>query len=815
MNSTDGTGTPFRERWAAHLPRDVRDTGLDLLARRSLPAAWSVRWAENPKANCLFDVYRGWITAEHLESLSRRVAGRLRTAGIARGDRMLFSASSSLCLVVAHVAALRAGIVVVPANTAYRERELSHIVRDSQPKAALVDDNERGGWVTAADDKVLVVDPSVDLPDGPAGELDLAAPRDPALIVYTSGTTGAPKGPVRGNGQIIQELESMFSGAGWNVIKVLWGSDWDALFSRDHNRALLRRFARMVDGEYQTLGANDGEYNRSHFFESDPELKNLVAHMTTAEINGLTRGGHDVRKLYAAFSAAKAHKGQPTVILAATKKGFGMGRAGESRMTTHQQKKLDMDALREFRDRFKLPLGDQDLAEMSFYRPDADSAEISYLTAQRVGLGGQLPARSSVAPSIPIPALTDYARFAVEADGKEMSTTMAAVRLLGNLLRDGAIGPRIVPIVADEARTFGMANLFRQVGIYSPVGQLYEPEDTDSMLSYRESTDGQLLEEGISEAGALASWIAAATSYSVSATAMLPVYTFYSMFGFQRVGDLIWAGADQRARGFLIGATSGRTTLGGEGLQHQDGSSHVVAATVPTCRAYDPAFAHEFAVIFDHGARQMMERQEDVFYYITVTNENYPQPSLRPADEEGIIKGMYRLEGDEPTPEKPGQVQLLGSGAILREVLAAAQLLREDWSVSSHVWSVTSYAELARDASECLRWNRLHPDSAPRQSHLADCLGQGGPIVAASDYVRAYPQLIASFVGDLVVLGTDGFGRSDTRGALRRFFEVDRHAIVVSALSSLSAKGTVKAAVVKRAIKRYGIDPEAPPPWTV
>lgn len=621
-------------------------------------------------------------------------------------------------------------------------------------------------------------------------------------------------GPVRGNGQIIQELESTFSGAGWNVIKVLWGSDWDALFSRDHNRALLRRFARMVDGEYQTLGANDGEYNRSHFFEADPELKPLVAHMTTAEINGLTRGGHDVRKLYAAFSAAKAHKGQPTVILAATKKGFGMGRAGESRMTTHQQKKLDIDALREFRDRFKLPLGEQDLEQMNFYRPDPESGELAYLMAQRVSLGGPLPARSSVAASIAIPELSGYSKFALEADGKEMSTTMAAVRLLGNLLKDPQIGPRIVPIVADEARTFGMANLFRQIGIYSPVGQLYEPEDTGSMLSYRESTDGQLLEEGISEAGALASWIAAATSYSVSATPMLPVYTFYSIFGFQRVGDLIWAGADQRARGFLIGATSGRTTLGGEGLQHQDGSSHVMAAAVATCRAYDPAFAHEFAVIFDHGARQMMEWQEDVFYYITVTNENYPQPSLRPGDEEGIIKGMYRV-GTDPTPGNPGQVQLLGSGAILREVMAAAELLREDWSVSSDVWSVTSYSELARDASECLRWNRLHPASTPRHSHLAECLEHRGPVVAASDYVRAYPQLIASFVDGMVVLGTDGFGRSDTRGALRRFFEVDRHSIVVSALAALSSRGTVSAALVGDAIRRYDIDPEAPPPWTV
>ncbi|HEY3582761.1 MAG TPA: pyruvate dehydrogenase (acetyl-transferring), homodimeric type, partial [Casimicrobiaceae bacterium] len=450
-------------------------------------------------------------------------------------------------------------------------------------------------------------------------------------------------GPVRGNGQIIQELESLFVGAGWNVIKVLWGSDWDALFARDTHHALLRQFAATVDGQYQTLGANDGAYNQSHFFGLDPELRALVAHMTLEEIDALKRGGHDFRKLYAALRASRAHEGQPTVVLAKTKKGYGMGGAGESRMTSHQQKKLDLDALRAFRDRFHLALSDDDIEQMRFLALPDGSPELAYLRARRAALGGDLPVRRTEAAPVAIPPLESYARFALEADGHEMATTTALVRLVTNLLKDRALGPRIVPIVADEARTFGMANLFRQIGFYSPLGQLYEPEDAASMLRYREAKDGQLLEEGITEAGALSSWVAAATSYSVHGIAMLPFYIYYSMFGFQRVGDLIWAAADQRSRGFLLGGTAGRTTLGGEGLQHQDGSSHVVAATVPNCRAYDPCFAYELAAIVDHGARQMVERQEDVFYYVTVTNENYPQPSLPPGVADDIVRGMYRL----------------------------------------------------------------------------------------------------------------------------------------------------------------------------
>jgi pyruvate dehydrogenase E1 component len=616
-------------------------------------------------------------------------------------------------------------------------------------------------------------------------------------------------GPVRGNGQIIQELESLFGGAGWNVIKVLWGSDWDALFARDTHHALLRQFAATVDGQYQTLGANDGAYNRDHFFKLDPELQALVAHMSPAEIDGLRRGGHDFRKLYAAFAAARAHRGEPTVILAKTKKGFGMGGAGESRMTSHQQKKLDFDSLKQFRDRFSLALSDAELENLKFFKPEADSAEIRYLQARRSELGGYLPARRSDAPVIAIPEISSYADFALKADGKSMSTTMAAVRVFSNLLRDKALGERVVPIVADEARTFGMANLFRQIGIYSPAGQLYEPEDAASLLSYREARDGQILEEGITEAGAISSWVAAATSYSVHGMRLLPFYIFYSMFGFQRVGDLIWAAADQRSRGFLLGATSGRTTLGGEGLQHQDGSSHVMAATVPNCRAYDPAFACELAVILDHGARQIMQGEEDVFYYLTVMNENYAQPSLPATAAADVIRGMYRLSGDA------GTIRLLGSGAILLEVIAAAQLLHEHWQIDSEVWSVTSFSELAREAAAVERWNRLHPQQPARVSHVSQCLAADTPIVAATDYVRAYPQLIAPYINaDYCVLGTDGFGRSDTRAALRRFFEVDRQHIVVCALHTLAKAGRIDRASVSQAIERFGLDAETAAPWT-
>jgi pyruvate dehydrogenase E1 component len=617
-------------------------------------------------------------------------------------------------------------------------------------------------------------------------------------------------GPVRGNGQIIQELESLFKGAGWNVIKVIWGSDWDPLFARDHKHVLLRRFAQTVDGQYQTLGANDGAYNRAHFFDLDPELQALVSHMSPGEIDGLRRGGHDFRKLHAAFAAAAAHRGRPTVILAKTKKGYGMGRAGESRNTSHQQKKLDVDALKAFRDRFALPLDDAQVESMALYRPAADSAELRYLVERREALGGFMPKRSISAPSVEVPALDSYARFALEPDAREISTTTAVVRMFTNMLKDKVLGPRIVPIVADEARTFGMANLFRQVGIYSPLGQLYEPEDAGSMLYYKESKEGQLLEEGITEAGAISSWVAAATSYSVNGVAMLPFYIYYSMFGFQRVGDLIWAAADQRARGFLIGATAGRTTLSGEGLQHQDGTSHLIASTVPNCRAYDPAFAGEAAVIVDHGSRRMLEAQHDEFYYLSVTNENYVHAPIEAAQYVDVVKGMRRF-GMRGTEGAAPAVRLLGSGAILREVIAAADLLASDWQVAAEIWSVTSFSELAREAREVERghlFGEAGLQNERRVSHVARCLAGTTPVVAASDYVRAYPQLIASYLdAPFIALGTDGFGRSDTRQALRRFFEVDRWHIVLAALAATDP------AKHEAALARYDIEAGDSAPW--
>jgi pyruvate dehydrogenase E1 component len=618
-------------------------------------------------------------------------------------------------------------------------------------------------------------------------------------------------GPVRGNGQIIQELEALFTGAGWNVIKVLWGSDWDPLFARDHNHALLRAFSKTVDGQYQTLGANDGAYNQEHFFALDPELRALVAHMSLTEIDALKRGGHDFRKLYAAFSAAASHRGQPTVILAKTKKGYGMGRAGESRMTAHQEKKLDIDALLEFRNRFNLPLSDAEVAELRFYKPAADSPEMRYLRERRSALGGPMPRRHRTGGRVDVPNIESYAAFALEAEGKEMSTTMAIVRMVSNLLRDKTLGPRLVPIVADEARTFGMASLFRQIGIYSPVGQLYQPEDAGSLLSYRESRDGQLLEEGITEAGALSSWVAAATSYSAHGVTLLPLYIYYSIFGFQRVGDLIWAAADQRARGFLLGATAGRTTLGGEGLQHQDGSSHLVAATIPNCRAYDPAFAGELAVIFDYGARRMLEEGRDEFYYLTVMNENYAQPSLPLEAREGVIRGMYRyaIRGSSPA------IRLLGSGAILREVIAAAEWLEREMKIASEIWSVTSYSELAREAGERERSRRLTLPASELPSHLEICLSGNTPIVAASDYVRAVPQMLASYLPGrrFIVLGTDGFGRSDTRAALRQFFEVDRSSIALAAIQALVETDRLPQTSLAEAALRLGVS-SSEPPWT-
>ena len=622
-------------------------------------------------------------------------------------------------------------------------------------------------------------------------------------------------GPVRGNGQVIQEFEALFRGAGWNVIKVLWGSEWDELFARDTTHALLRRFASTVDGKYQTLGAKDGAYNLKHLFSEDPETDALVAHMSNDDVDALRRGGHDFKKLYAAFVAAEAEPDRPTVILAKTKKGFGMGSTGESRMTAHQSKNLDLDALIAFRNRFSLPMTDVQIEALDFIRPEEGSEELNYLLERRESLGGFLPGRRPVSNSIPVPPLESYASFALAADGKAMSSTMAFVRMLGSLLKDETLGPRVVPIVADEARTFGMAGLFRQIGIYAPGGQLYEPEDSSSMLAYREVSDGQLLEEGITEAGAIASWTAAATSYSVHGEPMLPIYIYYSMFGFQRVGDLIWAAADQRARGFLIGATAGRTTLNGEGLQHQDGTSHLIAATVPNCRAYDPCYAYELAVIFDHGSRCMLEEQEDVFYYLTVMNENYENPSLPSGVCEGIVKGMYLYKQLESASARQPKVRLLGSGTILREVEAAAAMLRDHWDITSDVFSVTSYSELEREARGTGRRNQLNASPEPELSYLENCLQGDEPVIAASDYVRAVPMQIAPYVNArFAALGTDGFGRSDSREALRRFFEVDRFSVVLTALDLLSRDNLISRNLLSEAIERYEIDTEAPTPWT-
>ncbi|WP_416560050.1 alpha-ketoglutarate dehydrogenase [Limnohabitans sp. yimb22184] len=598
-------------------------------------------------------------------------------------------------------------------------------------------------------------------------------------------------GPVRGNGRIIDELEKLFAGAGWNVIKLVWGSDWDGLLARDTSGALLRAFANTVDGQMQTFAAKDGRFNRENFFGQNEELARLAQGMTDEQIDRLKRGGHDIVKIHAAYAAAAAHRGQPTVILAHTKKGFGMGSAGQGKMTTHSQKKFDEQDLIDYRNRFDLPLSDEQAKGLAFYKPADDSAEMRYLREHRARLGGSLPRRETVCDRLPVPALASYGQFALQADGKDMSTTMAFVRMLGNLLKDPQLGPRIVPIVADEARTFGMANLFKQVGIYSSVGQRYAPEDIGSVLSYREATDGQILEEGISEAGAIASWTAAATSYSVHGLAMLPFYIYYSMFGFQRVGDAIWAAADQRARGFLLGATSGRTTLGGEGLQHQDGSSHLVAATIPNCKAYDPAFAGELAVILDAGMREMVEQQADVFYYVTLMNENYAQPNLPEGAERCVLRGGYHFGAYGPTDgpsngpsdasAKGQRVTLLGSGAILTEVIRAAEQLAAQ-GVGVDVYSITSWSELARDGMA----NEASGD-APYLSRLL--APSAGPIVAASDYVRAVPESVRAYLPEgrrYRTLGTDGFGRSDTRAALRRFFAVDAGSIAQAALQALA-----------------------------
>ncbi|PPE67046.1 pyruvate dehydrogenase (acetyl-transferring), homodimeric type [Caldimonas caldifontis] len=615
-------------------------------------------------------------------------------------------------------------------------------------------------------------------------------------------------GPVRGNGKIIQELEGEFRGSGWNVIKLLWGREWDALLARDKDGALRKIMMDTLDGDYQAMKANDGAFVRKNFFGRDPRTLELVAKMSDDDIWALRRGGHDAQKVYAAFHRAYHHAGQPTVLLVKTVKGYGMGKAGEGKNTAHQTKKLSDDDIRYFRDRFNIPIPDSELPKIPFYKPADDTPEMKYLHDRRKALGGYLPKRRpKSSESFTVPSLDTFkAILEPTAEGREISTTQAYVRFLTQLLRDQALGPRVVPILVDEARTFGMEGLFRQIGIYNPEGQKYTPVDKDQVMYYKEDKAGQILQEGINEAGGMASWIAAATSYSTNNRIMIPFYIYYSMFGFQRVGDLAWAAGDMQARGFLLGGTSGRTTLNGEGLQHEDGHSHILAGTIPNCVSYDPSFAHEVAVIMQHGLKRMVERQENVFYYITLLNENYAHPGLKPGTEEQIIKGMYLLQEGA---KMPPQVNLLGSGSILRESIAAKELLERDWGVSANVWSCPSFNELARDGQDCERWNLLHPTQAPRVPFVAQQLEPyAGPVVASTDYMKSYADQIRAFLprGRIYkVLGTDGFGRSDFRSKLREHFEVNRHYIVVAALKALAEEGTLPLSRVSEALQKYGI----------
>jgi pyruvate dehydrogenase E1 component len=615
-------------------------------------------------------------------------------------------------------------------------------------------------------------------------------------------------GPVRGNGKIIQELEGEFRGAGWNVLKLIWGGNWDPLLARDKDGALRKIMLECLDGDYQAFKANDGAFVRKNFFGRDPRTLELVAKMSDKDVWNLRRGGHDAQKVYAAFHKANTTVGQPTVLLVKTVKGWGMGSAGEGKNTAHQAKKLSDEDIKFFRDRFNIPISDADLPNIPFYKPADDTPEMRYLHERRKALGGYLPKRRVAADeSFTVPSLDTFkAVLDPTAEGREISTTQAYVRFLTQLLRDKALGPRVVPILVDEARTFGMEGLFRQIGIYNPEGQKYTPVDKDQVMYYREDKAGQILQEGINEPGGMSSWIAAATSYSTNNRIMVPFYVYYSMFGFQRIGDLAWAAGDMQARGFLLGGTSGRTTLNGEGLQHEDGHSHILAGTIPNCISYDPTFAHEVGVILHHGLKRMVEKQDNVYFYITLLNENYPMPGLKPGTEEQIIKGMYLLEeGAKKTP----RVNLLGSGTILRESQAARDLLDQDWGVAANVWSCPSFNELARDGQDCERWNLLNPTAEPRVPYVTQQLmPHVGPVVAATDYMKNYVDQIRSFIPrgrGFKVLGTDGFGRSDFRSRLREHFEVNRHYIVVAALKALAEEGTVPAAKVAEAIAKYGI----------
>jgi len=620
-------------------------------------------------------------------------------------------------------------------------------------------------------------------------------------------------GPVRGNGKIIQELESDFRGSGWNVIKVIWGSYWDPLIAMDKTGLLKKRMEECVDGEYQNFKAKGGAYTREHFFGKYPELREMVAAMSDQDIWRLNRGGHDPHKVYAAYAAATSHKGQPSVVLAKTVKGYGMGDAGEGQNITHQQKSMDISSLKAFRDRFDLQITDEEVEKLSFHKPAPDSPEIKYMMERREALGGFVPQRKRKGNTLKTPPLSAFENMLTATGEREISTTMAFVRILSTLVRDKELGKYIVPIVPDEARTFGMEGMFRQLGIYSSVGQLYEPQDSDQVMFYKEQQDGQILEEGINEAGSFSSWVAAATSYTVNGIQMIPFYIFYSMFGFQRIGDLAWAAGDSRARGFLLGATAGRTTLNGEGLQHEDGHSQLMAAMIPNCVSYDPTFSYELAVIMQDGLKRMIENQEDVFYYITLMNENYSHPEMPKGVEGDIIKGMYPFSTSKVKGEK---VQLMGSGVILREVIEAQKILENDYGVSADVWSVTSFNELRKDALEIDRWNRMNPDKPQKESHITKHLKKAeGPIIASTDYMKSFAEQIAVFLPHkFVALGTDGFGRSDSRENLRQFFEVDRHYVVVATLKALSDEGKIKSSIVTDAIKKFKLDPNKPNPVT-
>ena len=624
-------------------------------------------------------------------------------------------------------------------------------------------------------------------------------------------------GPVRGNGKIIQELEAVFRGAGWNVIKVIWGSYWDPLLQKDKSGILLKRMEECVDGEYQTFKAQDGAFVRKHFFGKYPELADLVSNMSDDDIWRLNRGGHDPHKVFAAYAAAMKHTGQPTVILAKTVKGYGMGEAGEGQNITHQQKKMGTASIRAFRDRFSVPIPDDQLEDVPFYKPAEDSPEMKYLRERIAAMGGSLPSRKRKVEPLEVPALSAFEAQLKSSEDREFSTTMAFVRILNTIIRDKKIGKRVVPIVPDESRTFGMEGMFRQLGIYSHVGQLYTPQDADQLMFYKEDKGGQILQEGINEAGAMSSWIAAATSYANNAQMMIPFYIFYSMFGFQRIGDLAWAAGDLRARGFLLGGTAGRTTLNGEGLQHEDGHSHILASTIPNCVTYDPTFAYEVAVIIQDGLRRMYQEQEDVFYYITVMNENYTHPAMPAGAEKGILKGMYLLQEGKAKKNQP-KVQLLGSGTILREVIAGAELLEKDFGITADIWSVTSFNELRRDGLDVQRWNLLHPEAEPKLSHIETCLNdRSGPIIAATDYMKIFADQVRAFLPrrNFTALGTDGFGRSDTRRKLRQFFEVDRRYVAVAAMKALADEEKLPQKAVADAIVKYGIDPDKPNPATV